>query len=326
MVRSAYKNKKTRKRPNRSHLPSHRGKRTRNRNYYRLKGGSTATPMKKAVVFVLDPDGGFFSIYYSILRVYVYAKKLNLPFFIDHHNWQYTYKDGWHDYLKSFNSLNKEDKFDLIEYYRNGATNEVIGELTMAEFIEAIKETFILQDHIQQSIDSYIEGIGGEYTSLYVRRGDKIQEAPFISLDEILTHTTIKDDGRKIFVQTDDYSIVTEMRSKFPSCSIMTLTKENATGADNNGIINMTPEERKTHTEELLISCVISARASIGWVYYLSNVGTFIKLLGFDHIHVYLEDKYASQEEIDNTYRLESKYKDILAASEGIRKVMAQNR
>jgi len=282
--------------------------------------------MKKAVVFVLDADGGFFSMYYSILRVYLYAKKLNLPFFIDHNNWQYAYKDGWHDYLKSFNTLNKEEHFDFIEYYRNGATNEIIGELTMAELVEAIKETFILQDHIQSLIDSYIEGIGGEYTSLYVRRGDKIREAPYMPLDEILAHTTIKDDGRKIFVQTDEYSIVSELRSKFPSCSIITLTKENATGADNNNIIDMTPEERKTHTEELLVSSVVSARASIGWVYYLSNVGTFIKLLGFDTIHVYIEDKYASQEEINNTYRLESKYKDIRAAAEGILAVIAQNR
>ena len=71
-----------------------------------------------------------------------------------------------------------------------------------------------------------------------------------------------------------------------PSCKIKTLTKEIAKGAKNNEMLSWTPEERKEHTEELLKSCVITARANTGWSYYMSNVGHFIKLLGFNNINI----------------------------------------
>lgn len=302
--------------------------RTRNIRYSILNGGNTditITSLKRAAVCVLNSMGGFFSVYLTLLRVYLYAKKLNLPFFIEHNNWQYTYKDGWHDYFKSLNVLNKEEHFDTIERFENGATNAIMDEFTMADFIEAIKETFILQDSIQASIDSYIKEMGSDYNSLYVRRGDKVVEMELISLDTILAQTSIKDDGRVIFVQTDDYNVVKDMRSKFPSCRIMTLIKENVFGSTNHHMLNWTPEERKEHTEELLKSCVITARANTGWSYYMSNVGHFIKLLGFNNINIYVDDINTSKEDINNMYRLETKWKDYLVEANNISKA-AKNR
>jgi len=269
---------------------------------YKLKGGS-----KKAVVAVLSSTGGFFAVNGNLLRSYIYAKKLNLPFFIEHKNWQYTYKDGWHDYFKSLTVLDNNEQFDSIERFEFNATHEMMKQFTIADFIEAVKETFILNDNIQNAIDSYINNIGGDYTSLYVRRGDKITEMALVPLDDILAQTTITDDGRKIFVQTDDYSIINEMKNKFPSCTIMTLTKENAHGSKNYDMLNWTPEQRKENTEELLMSCVISARATIGWTYHQSNVGIFIKLFGYDNINIYVDDKNM-KEEGEKRFKLD--YKD----------------
>ena len=183
--------------------------------------------------------------------------------------------------------------------------NDIIKVLTVKEYIKALKETFILHDTLQEFIDSYIKNeLNNNYTSIFVRRGDKIDEIELISLDKILAQTTIKDDGRTIFVQTDDYSIVNEMKSKFPSCKIKTLTKEIAKGAKNNEMLSWTPEERKEHTDELLQSCVITARANIGWTYHMSNVGTFIKLLGYDTMNIYVDDNH-SKESVDKAYNLD---------------------
>ena len=280
--------------------------RTRNRKSGVLIGGDTGAvdgSLKKAVVYILDAKGGFFAEYFTLLRAYLYAKKLNIPFYVDHDKWHYTFKDGWHDYFKTLNILNKDEKFDNIERFEVGDTNDVTKEFTVADFLEGSKEIFILKDHIQASIDSYIKKIGGDYTSLYVRRGDKVDEMELMPLDDILAQTTIKDDGRTIFVQSDDYNVVKYMRSKFPSCKIITLTKENEMGSFNGDLINCTPEQRKEHTEHLLISCVISARASIGWSYNMSNVGNFIKMYGYDKINIYV-DKDHSKEEVDKRYEL----------------------
>jgi hypothetical protein len=279
-----------------------RRKLRKQRKYYKItRGGSDPIThkegLKSAVVYNLDSMSGFFSVYRHLLFTYLYAKKINVPFFIQHDNWQYTYKDGWHDYFKSLNVLNKEEHFDFIELFNTDDTIARIISKNMFnqnDLIQAVKETFILQDHIQASIDSYIKEIGGEYTSIYVRRGDKVTERPLVPLDVILDQTTIKDDRRIIFVQTDDYNVVKDMRGRFPSCKIMTLTPETALGANNPTMLDWAPEQRKKETENLLISCVVTARANIGWSYNQSNVGYFIKLLGDDKIHMY-EDAVPSK-------------------------------
>jgi hypothetical protein len=312
LIRSKASTTGGRRSTHRSRVYKRRGRMTKQK--WKKGGGeapaNTKAP-KKAIVLVLNSKAGFCAIYSTLWRVYLYAKKLNLPFFIEHDNWQYTYKDGWHDYFKSLNVLNKDEHFDSIERFENGATNEVMNEFTVAEQIQAIKDTFILQDHIQQSIDSYIKDIGGDYTSLYVRRGDKINEMELISLDEILAQTNIKDDGRKLFVQSDDYSVVKDMMAKFPSCKVYTLTKEESKGASNADMIHWSPEDRKANTEELLKSCAISARATTGWTYYMSNVGNFIKLLGYNNINIY-GDKKHTKEEIDKKYELGAPYKEYI--------------
>ena len=119
--------------------------------------------------------------------------------------------------------------------------------------------------------------------------------------------TTIKDDGSTIFIQADDYSVIKDIKTRFPTCKIMSLTKESANGSNNQHMINWTPEQIKEETEELLCACVISAKANTGWAYNMSNVGVFIKLLGYENIHIYKDDKY-SKEEVDNTFNLDHKW------------------
>ena len=272
----------------------------RTQKAYKLKGGS-----KKAIVFMIDKSVGFFAMYTSLFRTYLYAKRQGVPFFIDHDNWHYTYKNGWHDYFKSLTVLNKNEHFDSIEKVGIDPMNDVMRTFTNADLIEAVKETFILNDDLQAKVDAYVKDLG-VYTSLYVRRGDKINEMALISLDDILAQTNIRDDGRKMFVQTDDYSVVKDMMGKFPSCKIKTLTKDNASGSNNVDMVKWSPEDRKEHTEELLMSCAITARAKEGWTYYLSNVGHTIKLLGYDVMNVYTDTK-ATKEEVQKKYALDYK-------------------
>jgi hypothetical protein len=276
------------------------GRRRRTRKAYKLRGGA-----KNAIVFTLNAGAGFFAMYTSLFRTYLYAKRQGTPFFIDHDNWQYTYKDGWHDYMKSFTVFDRNEHFDSIERVPLNPRNDVMKTFTNADLVAAVKETFLLNDDLQAKVDAYVKDLGA-YTSLYVRRGDKINEMALISLDDILAQTTIKDDGRTIFVQTDDYSVVKDMMAKFPSCKIKTLTKEGAGGAKNTDMVNWSPEERKEHTDELLMSCAITVKAKEGWTYYMSNVGHTLKLLGYDRMHVYTDDK-TTKEELEKKYALDYK-------------------
>jgi hypothetical protein len=244
-----------------------------------------------------------------MLRVYLFAKEKHVPFFIEHNNWQYTYKNGWHDYFKTLNVYDNNSKYTNIERYENESpvyNNNNVPIYTIKEYIDAIKEIFILNDNLHDFINNFIKNIGRDYISIYVRRGDKIIETSLISLDEILKQTTIKDDGTPIFVQTDDYSIVEEMEKKFPSCKIFTLTEKDERGSNNKKLLDATPDERKKNTENFLCACTITSKAKIGWSYYDSNVGIFIKLLGYDNINLYI-DNNTTKEDIDNIMKLTHK-------------------
>ena len=262
-------------------------------------------PSDTAVVCVLHPGAGFFSEFFFLCKVYLFAKEKNYPFFIEHDNWQYTYEKGWHDYFITLNDFKDDGQFKEIKRYR-AHISEDIPEYSIKQYIECIKEIFILNDTLKRRVDDFTKKLEGNYTSLYIRRGDKVNEMPLISIDEILGQTNIKDDGRTIFLQTDDFSAVTDIKNRFRSCNVMTLTPDNKGGAHNAHMVTWTPEQRKNETEELLVSCSIFVQATQGWSYYHSNVGTFHKLFGYDRIKLYIDNTH-TRESVDNVYKLEYK-------------------
>jgi hypothetical protein len=261
-----------------------------------------------AIIYILNSHAGFFSQFGYMLRVYLFAKERNVPFFIEHNNWQYTYKDGWHDYFKTLKVFDNNSKYKNIERYENKAeyTGSEIPLYTIKEYINAIREIFILNDPLQKSINTFIKDINSKYNSIYVRRGDKQNDGPLPSLDEILVQTSIKDDGTPIFVQTDDYTSVEEIEKKFPSCKIFTLTEKSERGSNNNNLLNVIPDERKKHTESLLKACVITSKSKNGWSYFDSNVGIFIKLLGYNTVHLYINNTI-TKEKVDAIMKLNHK-------------------
>jgi len=258
-----------------------------------------------AVVCVLHPGAGFFSEFFFLCKVYLFAKERGSPFFIEHDNWQYTFEKGWHDYFTSLNDFKDEGQFKEIKRYRPHFGDD-IPEYTIKQYVDCIKEIFILNDTINSRVEEFIGKIGGEYTSLYVRRGDKVNEMPLISIDDILKQTDIQDDGRNIFLQSDDSSVIGDIKTRFPSCNVLTLTPDNKSGANNADMTRWKPEQRKHETEELLISCAVFVRAQKGWSYYHSNVGTFHKLFGYNTIQLYIDNTH-TKEEVDNVYNLNYK-------------------
>lgn len=258
-----------------------------------------------AVVCVLHPGAGFFSVFFFLCKVYLFAKEQGYPFFIEHDSWQYSYKEGWHDYFTSLDVLKDENGFKEIKRYRPHESGD-IPEYSIAQYISAIKEIFKLNKTLLKRVEEVIETLGNDYTSLYVRRGDKVNEMPLITIEDILKQTDIQDDGGSIFLQTDDFGVVSDIKNRFPSCNIVTLTPDKKVGANNAVMTSWSPQQRKIETEELLISCAVFVRAAKGWSYYHSNVGTFHKLSGYNNIEFYIDNKH-TKEELDKVYNLNHK-------------------
>jgi hypothetical protein len=218
------------------------------------------------------------------------SKDSGVPLYISHEDWQYTAKDGWHDYFTTLTSLPAEPLDPAPTRYQHGLD---IGERSypVSRYEEAIREIYKPKQEMLDKAEAFIKTIGGPYTSLYVRRGDKVadgsREMDLIPLPKILEDCEIKDDGRNLFIQTDDYRIVDEAKKLLPSCKVFTLAKETEDGAVHAEIKGMSPDQRREHTEQLLIGNAVFLKGNPAWADGRSNVGRFLKLASFDTVKVY---------------------------------------
>jgi len=212
-----------------------------------------------------------------------------MPFFIDDADWNYKYKEGWHDYFTSLKVF--DNSTNSTEKYANSSSNAKHSH-KISEYIDCIKEIFTPKDHLIQMSKDKIKSIGGPYTSIYVRRGDKlISESKHIAIPDILNQLNIHDDGRTVFVQTDDYTVVEELKRVLPSCKIETLTPSSNLGAAYDQHLQKSPDEKKKDFEELIVSILVFLEGGPCWTDLRSNIGRLHKLLGFDKVKLYPIDE-----------------------------------
>jgi hypothetical protein len=246
----------------------------------KLHGGN-----QKVIVFFLNKQAGFFSQYFFLCTAYIHAKKNNIPFFVNSSEWDYKWKDGWHDYFSSLEEY-KEDGTprEIIDYSHHKNTN--IAGITNAEYIKAIKETYVLNDDISAKIKEHVD-THGKYDSLYIRRGDKAVEMALEPIGDIIGMTDLKETTKKLFVQTDDSRVVEECKNLLPGVEVFTLTPEGKHGAGLGQLGQMSPEQRKEETYNLLISIGVFLAGEKCWTDVRSNLGRFHKLAEAGKVKTY---------------------------------------
>lgn len=282
----------------------------------RYRGGNTTTVTdnsnKTIVIFTINSSSGFFSMMGFLNTVYIYATKNKYQMFIEHDNWQYTYNKGWHDYFTTLTIYDPNDTryigYKIERYVSGDATpNSVmynIPRYTIREHIEALKQIYIHQPHIQEQIINKRKEYG-KYTSLYVRRGDKADETKLMTTQQVIDKTSLSTVNHPIFIQTDDYTAVEEIKQLMPNSTILTETLPTQRGASNRNNLNISPEERKCDTEQLFISIGVALGGTKIWSYYNSNICIFYKLYEYDRVSIYVDDQY-SIETINKIYELDN--------------------
>jgi hypothetical protein len=252
--------------------------------------------MTEIVIFRLTNHSGFFSVFFFLLKSYIYAKKNGFRFYIEHDNWLYTYNLGWHDYFNSLEVFNSNISFSSKIYYshpgdtkNNNNENPINSiEFTLEEYIEAIKEICIFNNDIITKADEFISKIDSDFASIYVRRGDKItsNESPFFPTENILNYTNLKE-FKNIFVQSDTYNTILEVKQHFPESNIYYTVPESKNGSFHTLFNNMNKNTVKNDTEQLFIGLCICLKSKICWTDDYSNVGRFLKLFDIEKVKLY---------------------------------------
>lgn len=245
-------------------------------------GGNKST----AVVFTLNSDIGFGSVFLHLCKAYIYSEKNGYDFYITDNNWKYKYEKGWHDYFNSLNVYDSSQKYSTVKEY--GHSNLInIPDYTLEDYHKCIKKIFVLNQNLIDLSNEFIKKIGGDYVSIYIRRGDKHLENARPSVSSILEQYHIKDDGKNIYIQTDDYSTVKEITKLLPTCKIYTLTPDNSRGAIESSVGSLIPDERKKNSEELFMSIIIFIKGVKCYSDGTSNIGRLHKIMGLEKVNLY---------------------------------------
>jgi len=257
----------------------------RQKSLRRQRGGNKPT----IVVFDLNDTIGFFSQFWFLCQAYIYAKINEYPFFVNSSNWNYKSEHGWHDYFKSLKEYKEDDIPKDIKRFAH-QNNHGIPTYKIIDYINAVKEIYILNDDISAKIRERVKEYG-PYNSIYVRRGDKRVENPMNPIKEIVGLTDLKDDGTQLFVQTDDYGIIGELKAILPSVKMLSITSEEKKGAEAHHILMMDSKKRREETENFLISIGIFLAGEKCWTDIRSNVGRFHKIADFKKVKYYPDNK-----------------------------------
>jgi len=243
-------------------------------------GGNTGI-----VIFTLTGTAGFGSVVNFLCQAYIYAKETQQPFYIEHDNWQSTYKDGWHDYFKTLTYYDPTKKGTNITRFKHASMGST-PNYSLAQYRDCIQEIFILNDDLVKRSQDFIGSIGGQYKSLYLRRGDKIDEGPHKNITDILAATDISDEDN-LFIQTDDYRVIDEIKALKPLVRIYTMTPASADGSYHSKNVALSPEKKRENFEELFISMYVFLKGIRGFSDNNSNMGRFLKMASPETVTLY---------------------------------------
>jgi hypothetical protein len=256
---------------------------------------------------------GFYSDALRMLGNYMICKKEGTPFFVNSKEWTFTYEKGWHDYFVTLEESPESMNLEKIQW--EDANDR---RFTVAEYKQAMKEVFVYQPYVYEMADKVQKelDLGDSYTAIFIRRGDKLLGESVYIPTEAYVFAALSTNPSVVFIQTDDYRVVEEIRSMIKSQSkdvrVVTTCPPNKHGhfvfpvetsevrtmqyrdqqgntfvEDNNvkylnatarqkPLMEFTKEEMKAHVDEMLAGLILCQRSKYLVIDHTSNVGRYL--------------------------------------------------
>ncbi len=248
-----------------------------------------------------------------MLMGYMICKKEGDPFTIDSHEWTFTIDKGWHDY---FTTLEESTTYGTLPHINCDRPDD--RQFTVADYKKAIREVFVYQPYLHEMADKVSKdlGLGSDYTAVFVRRGDKMLGESVYIPTESYVELALSTGATTLFVQTDDYRVVDEIRSMIhvqnPNIKVVTTCPPEKHGhfafgvetsvirttqyQDQNGnkflnnqnvdylnatrrqkpLMDFTKDEIKANVEEMIVGMIICQRSKKLVIDHTSNVGRYL--------------------------------------------------
>jgi hypothetical protein len=129
------------------------------------------------------------------------------------------------------------------------------------------------------------KALGLRYSAVHIRRGDKTLEAPNTTIDSYLRHLTQPELPRHVFVMTDDFSVIEELRAAVPEFVFASLCLPSQQGHEQIAFNSQTASKRYEETVRLIAELLIAANAERFFGTGTSNISRVLALLrGVDRV------------------------------------------
>jgi hypothetical protein len=179
----------------------------------------------------------------------------------------YLTADLWNDFR---DQAFAQEIFNIPELGIHGDTRRAGGQL-----IELIwKYNTQTQSMIKQKIAAV--PLPAEYVGLHIRRGDKSKETRPIESEKYFSLIDQEFSKHNVFVSTDDYQVIIELKKSFPGWNIFTLCGAEEKGYFHREFIKLAPERKRNEILNLLASMDILANAQLFVGTLSSNIGMFL--------------------------------------------------
>ncbi|MVN22235.1 O-fucosyltransferase family protein [Mucilaginibacter arboris] len=164
----------------------------------------------------------------------------------------------------------QNETFDIPQL---GISGNLVSALQMV-----VNNVWNFQPDIQQEINGRIQGLNlpTEYVGVHLRSGDKVTEAKVSSAHEYINYIKNITPLKNLFVFTDDYKNISELKSSFTDYRIYTFCKEGEKGFSEGAYNRLNKEAKKEMTIKVLTDSEALYKSSVFVGTMSSNVGLFI--------------------------------------------------
>jgi hypothetical protein len=255
---------------------------------------------------------GFYSDALRMLMSYMVCKKEGKKFYVNSKDWIFTHDKGWHDYFTTLEECPNPGELPDINWDKPDDR-----QFTVADYKKAMREVFVYQPYLHDMADKVSKELDlGEYTAIFVRRGDKLLGESVYIPTEAYVESALSTGASTVFVQTDDYRVVEEIRSmiRVRNASVRVVTtcppqkhghfvfavetsvvrtmqyqdQQGNTFVNNQNVdylnatrrqkplMEYTKEEIKAHVEEMLVGMILCQRSKNLVIDHTSNVGRYL--------------------------------------------------
>jgi hypothetical protein len=130
-------------------------------------------------------------------------------------------------------------------------------------------------------IEEYTSSIDlpSEYNSMQIRRGDKITECTLCPIHYYFDAANNSSNIKDLFILTDDYSVIEEVKSSYPEWSINTLTTTDEMGYNHKLFSQLNSSEKKQKLIKLFASIELIRKSQLFIGTYTTNIGLFLGMV-----------------------------------------------